>query len=358
MKTNKFTLIFGLSLLLLTSCGEKEKEKTVLNSTPVLVTLNTKSISSSKSTISGSGKIEASKSATLSTRMMGFVSKFSVEIGDKVSKGQLLININSSDLIAKKAQITAKINAAESSFNNAKKDFERYTSLFNQQSASQKELDDMSTRYEMTKAGLVAAKEMKNELQAQLAYTSIKAPFDGIITQKFIKEGNMANPGMPLLAIENMSNFQIITTVSETDINKISKDSKAHIIIKSLNKTVAGKIVAISNSAKNSGGQFSVKVALESTDTKILPGMYANVELEISTTSSEKIIVPKSAIVTRGQLSGIYTVSSNNTAILRWLRLGKSFDNQVEVLSGLNANEKYIISSTGKLYNGATISIQ
>jgi hypothetical protein len=69
-------------------------------------------------------------------------------------------------------------------------------------------------------------------------------------------------------------------------------------------------------------------------------------------------MIPKDAIITNGQLSGVYTVSQQNTAVLRWLRLGKSIGNQVEVLSGLTSNETYILSSEEKLFNGAKINIQ
>lgn len=358
MKTNKFTILFGLSILFLASCGTNDQTKTVEKTTPVLVTLNSKFEQVSKNTISSSGKIEASKSAVLSTRMMGFVSKVNVEVGDQVKKGQLLISINSTDLLAKKAQITAKANAAESAFKNAEKDFNRFTILFKKQSISQKELDDVATQFEMAKSNLHAVHEMKNELDAQLNYTLIKAPFNGIITQKHIKQGNMANPGMPLLAIENAENLQVTTLISETDIYKIAKDSKATIFVKSSNQILKGKVSSISSSSKNSGGQFSVKIDLESTNKNILSGMYTNIEIDTKIATTQSVIVPKSAIITRGQLSGIYTISSSNTAILRWLRLGKSFDDKIEVLSGLNSNEKYIISSKGKLYNGASISIQ
>jgi multidrug efflux pump subunit AcrA (membrane-fusion protein) len=70
------------------------------------------------------------------------------------------------------------------------------------------------------------------------------------------------------------------------------------------------------------------------------------------------VLIPETALVKQGQLSGIYTISSGNVAILRWLRIGKSYGNQVEILSGLNANEHYINSAEGKLYNGASVSVQ
>jgi hypothetical protein len=87
--------------------------------------------------------------------------------------------------------------------------------------------------------------------------------------------------------------------------------------------------------------------------------MFTTVQFPVERkTKSAMVLVPKSVLVTNGQLSGVYTPSQSNTALLRWLRLGRTFGNQVEVLSGLNADEAYIISAEGKLYNGAKISIQ
>jgi multidrug efflux pump subunit AcrA (membrane-fusion protein) len=68
-------------------------------------------------------------------------------------------------------------------------------------------------------------------------------------------------------------------------------------------------------------------------------------------------MVPETAFVKQGQLTGIYTIANGKTAILRWVRTGKTYGNQVEVLSGLSANEQYIVSSEGKLYNGANVAI-
>ncbi|HEX9152034.1 MAG TPA: efflux RND transporter periplasmic adaptor subunit, partial [Flavobacterium sp.] len=91
-------------------------------------------------------------------------------------------------------------------------------------------------------------------------------------------------------------------------------------------------------------------------------GLFVNVQFPVETkpqtTPTDRILVPESALVKQGQLSGIYTIGAGNIAILRWLRTGRNFGNQVEVLSGLSANEQYIVSADGKLYNGAPVTIQ
>lgn len=357
MKSNSIKILFAVSLLIMSSCGTKETESQTKKAS-IAVVINNNNTATTQKSIYSSGKIEAGQSAILSTRLMGNITKIHKEIGDPISKNELLVSINSNDLLAKKAQISAQINAAETAFNNSNKDLNRYTSLFKTESISQKELDNITLQYQAAKANLIAAKAMKQELNAQLEYTQIRAPFNGFITQKFLKEGNMANPGMPIISIENSEKMQIKTLITASNIHKISKASKVSVSIPSINKNIEGKIIAISNSSTNTGGQFSVKIELNNTSKEIFSGMYANIVIETNETISNAVWIPKSAIVTRGQLSGIYTISTNNTAILRWLRLGKTKDNRVEVLSGLNASEKYIISAKGKLFNGVAVNIQ
>ena len=253
---------------------------------------------------------------------------------------------------------------ATAGYNNAKKDYDRFVALFAQQSASQKELDDMTSRYEMAKDGLEGAKQMRNEVMAQFSYSNITAPFSGEVTNTFVKEGDMANPGMPLVSIEGASHMQVTTMVSESDITSIQNGMNVKVLVKSTNQQLAGKVVEVSGSAKNTGGQYLVKVNLNNTGSKVLSGMFVNVQFpaankpQIKKSQMGKVVVPQSALVQQGQLTGIYTIGNKNIAILRWLRIGKTFGNQVEVLSGLSANEQYIVSADGKLYNGAKISIQ
>ena len=359
---NKIITTLLLSAFLFLSCGKDRKE--ITENTPAIpVKVSGNSVSTNPSFVTASGKIEAENSANVSTRMMGYVTKVHVKVGQKVNAGQLLVSINNTDLQAKKAQVEASILQATAAFNNAKKDYERFTVLFNQQSASQKELDDMTSRYEMAKAGLEAAKQMRNEVVAQFGYSNITAPFSGEVTNTFVKEGDMANPGMQLVSIEGASHLQVTAMVSESDIANIQNGMAVKVLVKSINKTVAGKVTEVSSSAKNTGGQYLVKINLTQTDKAILSGMFVNVQFPLAnktltTVISDKVLVPESALVKQGQLTGIYTVGNGNTAILRWLRIGKTFDNQVEVLSGLSAEEPYIVSAEGKLFNGAKVSIQ
>ena len=350
-----------LALVLLASCNS-EKKKEIVKEPAIAVKVSGITENNSSPFVTASGKIEAENSANLSTRMMGYVTKVHVQVGQKVGAGQLLVSINNTDLQAKKAQVDASILQATAGFNNAKKDYDRFMNLFKQQSASQKELDDMTARYEMAKAGLEGARQMRNEVLAQFSYSNIKAPFSGVVTNTFVKEGDMANPGMPLVSVEGASKLQVMAMVSENDIVSIKKGMPVSVLVKSSNEKLSGKVSEVSISATNTGGQYLVKIDLGKTDNTVLSGMFVNVQFPVAnkatTSNSELLLVPESALVKQGQLTGIYTIGTGNVAILRWLRTGKNYGDQVEVLSGLSANEQYIVSADGKIYNGASVSVQ
>lgn len=358
----KYTYIIAVITLsiFMMSCGKDEKKLVVDNSDPIVVRVSAVQSNGNNPFVTASGKIQAENSAELSTRLMGFVNKVHVNVGDKVRKGQLLVSINNNDLQAKRAQVNASITEATAAYNNAQKDYDRFKNLFEENSASQKELDDITAHFQMAKARLEAANQMKNEVNSQFAYSNITAPFSGVVTSKNIEVGDMANPGMPLISIEAPGEFEVVAMVPESEISQIKKGTEVDVLVKSINKTVKGKVKEVSTSAKNTGGQFLVKVALYQTDVNILSGMFSTVQFPITkkATTSAIVLIPKEAIVTRGQLTGIYTTSQSNTAVLRWLRLGRSFGDNIEVLSGLSADESYIVSAEGKLFNGVKISIQ
>jgi len=357
MKTTIITAAIAIMAISLYSCENKEETKTVVALDPVKVEVMEVASPNGLSTLNFNGKIVAANSANISTRMMGFVDQVKVKVGDKVKKGQLLMIINNADLQAKIAQVKAAIAAADAGFENAEKDYKRFQSLMKSNSISQKEMDDMSTRYEMMKSQLEGAKQQQREVNAQLQYVNLTAPFDGVITNRFIEVGDMANPGMPLLGIEQPGKMEVTAMVPESDIQSVKQGAETIIYINSIDTELKGVITEVSGSSKNTGGQYAIRAVINENNPKVRSGMYATVSAQIQgeLTENEALFIPKNAIVTRGQLSGVYTVSQQNTAILRWLKLGQTSDGKVEVLSGLSAGEQLILSAESKLYNGAPL---
>ena len=131
------------------------------------------------------------------------------------------------------------------------------------------------------------------------------------------------------------------------------------VFIKSINKEVKGTIAAISKSASNTGGQFQIRVNLEENLEGIYSGMFATLKLATNNDSQQSaLMVDKNAIIKKGDLNGLYVVSQQNTAALRWVRLGRQVGENMEVLSGISNDEQYIVSHQGKIFNGSKVSVK
>jgi RND family efflux transporter MFP subunit len=360
-KNRALQLFTIIGLLVLNSCSSNQKKDTMTGAgTAIVVTLGRPSTDAQQGLIV-SGQVEASQTANISTRVMGYITRINVKVGDRVNKGQLLATISNDDILAKRAQTDAMIAQAEAALKSAQKDYDRFTVLYKQQSASAKELDNVTLQYQSAKSGLEAAKQQRNEANAMLSYTNLTAPFSGTVTQKMMDAGSMANPGMPLLTIEQSGSYQVNAAVPESEISLIQEDAPVTINIDAIHKVINGKIAQINQSSANSGGQYLIKVNIPDNEKQgLFAGMYANIAIPLTqavktANSSEQVMIPVSAVEHKDQLTGLYTIGNNHTALLRWVRLGKKQGNQVEVLSGLAANEQFIVSAEGRLYNGVAV---
>lgn len=358
VKITSLIIVFISAAMLLSSCSDS-KTQNQTSVTAVNVTVEKASKPEGKGFFSASGQIEAEHFANISTRMMGYVSKVHVKVGDRVNKGQALIDINNSDMEARRAQTQAGINQAKASFLTAEKNYKRFQILLEQKSASQKEFDDVKTQYDIAKAQVESAEQMQKEVDAMLSYTNIKAPFKGVITATSVKTGDMAKPGQHLLSLEAPGDFVAIAMISEKDIPFIKKHDSVKVFVKSNGINITGNVSEISTSSHNTGGQYLVKIHLTIPEgVKLYSGMFISAAFPSNNELSSQVLIPKDVIITKGDLQGIYTVSASNTAILRWLKLGKSVGDKVEVLSGLSSGETYILSAESKLYNGAKLNIK
>ena len=363
LKRNLVATLFIVTGAGLASCsgGSEMKNYSRQGEKPVAVELSTVS-EAAQPVILASGQVEALQTANISTRVMGRITNIFVKVGDRVNKGQLLARVWDEDIKAKRAQTDAMIAEAEGAYATAQKDYDRFNNLYKQQSATAKELDNVTLQFNSAKARVDAAKQMRSEVNASLSYSSLTAPFSGVVTQKLTEAGSIVNPGMPVLTIEQDGILQVSASIAESDISNIHLGDAATIQIKSTGKLFDGKIIQINPSSQFTGGQYIIKISISETAKKdIYAGMFAGVSIPMKDTRQVKndaVLVPSSAIINRDELTGIYTVSAGNTALLRWIRLGKTYGDKVEVISGLSKNEKFIRSSESKLYNGIAVVVK
>ena len=351
MKKNTLYLIIPAIALLAWSCGDDEKI------TPKQQSVEVKTETVKYTEVVGenrfSGTVKADDKLMLSTKIFGQVDAVLVKEGDKISKGQLLVKIKSNDLAAKQNTANSGVKAAKTNMENTIKNYDRIKTLFDKGSATQKELEDMTAAKEAAIAQHKEAQHQLTEVNDYLSYANLTSPINGFVSKKMVNVGGMANPGQPILALESMEELKLEANIPAFEISKFEVNDSIKITVTDAGLVeVSGVLERIVPSSSFSG-QYKVVVALNKQHKSLKPGMFARISLLKD--SEKKLLIHKSSITTKGQLSGVYTVNQQAEAMLRWIRLGKEYGDKVEVLSGLIEGEQLITSSTSKLTDGTIV---
>lgn len=347
--------ILGLAALLtVSSCGKKQDAAE--NRPAIKVVVKQADSAFLGHGITFSGKIEPVKQSVVSTRIMGQISQFYVSEGQLVKKGDLLVSIRSNDIKARQNQVAASIDEIKAAFENAENDYRRFQSLYASGSASKKELEDMATRFKMAEARLASVSTMEDELAEMMSYADVRAPYAGVVTQKFLNGGDMASPGMPLLALEGGDRFQVSFLVPESEINAIQIGDKVTLSVHSTGQKAQGVVSEVNPSRIHSGGHY--QVVAQSDDFERQKAKSGMTVLVVSDKLQKKsVTVDRKALVNRGQLTGLWCVTDQGQTLLRWVRVGLVADHQAEILSGMTVGDSYVLSASGRLYDGAHVAL-
>lgn len=301
--------------------------------------------------VTAPGQIEAETSVMVSTRMMGWVEKIHVVEGQIVAEGDPLLTIDDSDLQAKKRQAEAGISAAEAVLANAEKMAERFENLYAEKSVSKAQLDDVLTGREQARAGLKVAEAGLAEVKVHLSYLDITAPVDGIVARTMIEEGNMANPGMPLLILEQNERVKVVAHIGEKDVSGLSAGDALTVDVTSLpGATYETRLANVILSANPGSRTYDVEAYVDNPEGRLRSGMFARVTLPVG--ERQAVTVPADAVIRRGQLTGVWTLDANRIATLRWVRLGRPAGAGFEVLSGLAGGEILVLTTEQPLREG------
>jgi RND family efflux transporter MFP subunit len=303
-----------------------------------------------------SGGVEAYRKASLGTKIMGRVVEIRVHEGDAVKAGELLVRVDVADVAAKKAQAQAALRQAEAMLANAETQFDRIQALYERQSASKKEYDDTKTALDAARAAVAEAESARREAEVSEAYGDIQAPFSGVVTAKLAEPGDMAAPGRPLVVVEDLSRVKIAVQVPEGEIALIHPDMPLSFQVEAVQSgPQTGLVKEIIPAGDPTSRTFDVKIFVDNPEGKLKPGMFARVELPIG--EREALLVPAGAVTRKGQLEAVFTPDESGRARLSWVKTGRAFNGRVEILSGLKAGDRVIVSAERPLTDGQPVEI-
>jgi len=304
------------------------------------------------------GTVEAMESTQISTRSMGWIETITVKEGHTVKRGQILATLRNKDLEAQQFQAQAAIAEAKAFQDNAKRNYERLQTLFAKKAVTQKELDDVTSALRQAEAQYQAARGRKQEIDEYLRYSLFRAPFNGLVARKFVDRGDLANPGQPIVEIQNVDKMKIIVKVPETDIVKLKPGMPARVKVWALenSKAIDGIIDRISPAGDHRSRQFEIIVTVENPSQLLKSGMFVRVTIGLE--GLETMLIPIEATFRRGQLQGVFVIDAESTVHLRWIRTGKSYGDYVEVLAGLEVGDLIVANNQNQLYDGQMVEVQ
>jgi RND family efflux transporter MFP subunit len=301
--------------------------------------------------------------------MVGTIVEIRAHEGDRVENAQVLATIDDAQPRSVVDQATSALAVAEKDVSAADSDLvlaqatlQRYQQLYEKKSVSPQEFDEIKARFQstearrdMARARQSQANEALTQARISLGYTRILAPFSGIVTEKKADAGTMASPGMPIFTLEDTRSFRLEVTVDESDVRLVHVGQAAPLVIDALGDSqLSGKIAQIVPAADTASRSFLVKIDLPA-NARLRSGVFGRARFPRGQRSA--LLIPRTSIMERGQLQGVYVVDSNQIAGLRYVTVGSRTGEQFEVLSGLQPGEKIVSAPGDRELGGKRIAI-
>jgi RND family efflux transporter MFP subunit len=316
------------------------------------------------------GTVKAKNISNIASRIPGTVTAIGVHQGDRVKAGQELLTIENADLTQRLAATQAAYEEAVKALDEAQEarslidvDYKRYKNLAAQKVITPQEMDRVDSQkkiadlnFERTQSAVKRAQATLKEVRANLDFSHILAPVDGVVTQKQIDVGSMAGAGVPLLTVEDISGFEVHAQANEQLANQITVGTPVKIEVDAISASFQTPITEVSPSIDSSSRTFLIKAAIKNDPNQpqlLKTGLFARVFLPQGKRSI--LAVPAKSLVEKGQLLGVY-VQDDGIIHYRLIRTGKHYGDRVEVLSGLKEGDKVIVDGVQNMVDGGAVS--
>jgi RND family efflux transporter MFP subunit len=289
------------------------------------------------------GVIEAIKHTTLSAQTQGRIIEINFDINDFVEKDAVLIKISDHEQSASVEQAIASISDIRAQLSLANTNFQRFKTLLASNTISQSEYDDARTALQRARANLKNAEAARDQALKQVDYTVVRAPYSGIVTARMVELGEAVSPGTPLMSGFSLAQMRVRTEVPNRFAQQIDTDKGVDIVLDTRPATrIHSSKVTVFPFANPKSNSVTVRVELPQGSSDVYPGMLTKVAFV--TEQDTRILIPRSAIFNRSEVTGVYVLEGENIS-LRRLSIGQAYpgkngETMLEVLSGLQVGER------------------
>ncbi len=288
------------------------------------------------------GTVQAKDETVISARITATISKVNVRAGDRVGRGDPLIELDARESAARLAQQRQVVLAAKAGLTQAQRDYDRTQNIFNTMPAaiSRAAVDAAVAALRSAEAEFGRARRAVEEARTTSSYARISAPIDGTVIDRYADPGDTATPGAPLLRLYNPRLLRLEANVRESLAMRLVKDTELAVRIDALGADLTGTVEEIVPSADPGSRSFLVKVTLPENES-LYPGMFGR--LRIPSAEKERYYVPAAAVRRMGQLEFVMA-ETDRGAVRRYVRTGsRGSEGRIEVLSGLEPGEHILV---------------
>jgi len=289
------------------------------------------------------GVVETDRNAQVFPEAPGRILSINVNEGDRVSKGQVLMSIDSKVISNQIDEIKSRLSLAETVFKKQEK-------LWEQKVGSEIQFLEAKNNYESLKQNLETA-------QSQKALYTIVAPFDGIVDEVLPKEGEMASPAMPAFRLVNMSEVYIKADVTERYLGKIAAGDSVEVTFPSLNLVKLTTIDRLGNFINPNNRTFKMRLSMKNTDSALKPNLLGELKIR-DYVKNNAIVIPASLVQMTPSGEEFVYVTDGKTAVKTNVKTGLSYNDRVEILEGLNGSEVLIDKGARSIKDGEAVAIQ
>jgi len=346
MFTPRSTLI---SLIILSSallaCSEKPAElsRTTKEWTLPVITLSETPLANEYTVI---GSVISDQRIDISSKIIGYIKTLTVREGDLVKRGQLLLNLDDVGIENAILQAQAGVDSASALTKDLSSDVQRFNKLFKEGSISEVKLRKTRLQYSTAQEGLASAKAALATAQSQRQYSHIESPADGIISARYKQAGDLASPGVPLLTLESRDQLLFETYVAESQLSHIDVGDAVRLAIDNAPEDLTGTVAQIVHAGDPISRTYKIKIKLPNV-IDLHSGMFGRAHFKVG--EALNLTIPRSAIIEKGGLDGVYVLDENNRIHFRWVRPKRQWPDRVEIAAGLKAGERIVVTATAGL---------
>jgi RND family efflux transporter MFP subunit len=297
--------------------------------------------------------------ASIFARVSGYLKKWNVDIGARVTAGQVLAEIDTPELDRQLDQARAQLGVAEANLKLAKTTNVRWQALLHSNTVSKQDADEKSAAVDVDAAAVEAARATVRQFEETQGFQRVVAPFAGVITARNVDIGDLISigGGRELFHIAQMDTLRVYVRVPQTQAADIRNGQDAAVLIPELpNDSFPAKVVTTSDAVSNSSRTLLTELQAANPEGRIRIGSYAQVRFA-SITAAPALTLPASALLFRAQGLQVGVVDANGIVTLRKVELGRDFGQRVEILSGVTAADKVIATPFDSLVSGMAVRV-